>query len=388
MEQTKESRKKYTWWLLGIAAACILLYLGVSNIGIIADAISWVIGLISPLLIGLAIAVILNVPMQFFEAHFWPKAKNKFAAKLRRPTAFVVSLFVILGVFAGIIYLVIPNLVEAITMLVERIKSYVEKISSMSKADIEALPFGEFLINIDWKGILDDLTKWLTEESGNIMGTAVDVVASLIGGIYNLFIAFMFSVYILFSKETLIAQVRRLVKAWLPKKASSWLLHATSVTAANFRNFIAGQTLEALILGVLCMVGMFILGLPNAPVVGALVGVTALIPVVGAFVGAIIGAFIILATSPYKALIFLIFLLVLQQIEENVIYPRVMGSRMNLPAIWILAAVTIGGGISGPVGMLLGVPLASTVYTLLREATENREKKQKLKEAAKKLQND
>ena len=227
MEQTKESRKKYTWWLLGIAAACILLYLGVSNIGIIADAISWIMGLISPLLIGLAIAVILNVPMQFFEAHFWPKAKNKFAAKLRRPTAFVVSLFVILGVFAGIIYLVIPNLVEAITMLVERIKSYVEKISSMSTADIEALPFGEFLINIDWKGILDDLTKWLTEESGNIMGTAVDVVASLIGGIYNLFIAFMFSVYILFSKETLIAQAE-------PRTAGVLLAACTLISLLRF----------------------------------------------------------------------------------------------------------------------------------------------------------
>lgn len=169
---------------------------------------------------------------------------------------------------------------------------------------------------------------------------------------------------------------------WIPGKGGEWLIHAASITNVTFRKFISGQSLEALILGSLCMIGMLILQLPYAPMVGALVGVTALIPVVGAFIGTIIGAFMILTVSPIQAVVFVIYLLILQQIEGNLIYPRVMGSRVNMPGMWIMAAVTVGGGIGGPIGMLLSVPIASTAYTLLREATKNRERQQFALQAA------
>ena len=189
----------------------------------------------------------------------------------------------------------------------------------------------------------------------------------------NFFIGLVFSIYVLANKEKLKRQTLRLIHVWLPQRFGSALVHVVSVCNLSFRNFIAGQATEALILGMLCTIGMLILRLPYAPMIGALVGVTALIPIVGAFIGTIVGAFLILTVSPFKALIFVIFLVILQQIEGNLIYPKVMGARINLPAIWVFAAVTVGGNLAGPVGMLLGVPAASAAYELLKEATSKRE---------------
>ena len=178
-------------------------------------------------------------------------------------------------------------------------------------------------------------------------------------------------------EEKLKKLVRRMIHVWLPERIGNKTLHVASVCSGIFHSFIAGQTMEAIILGVLCTIGMLILGLPYAPMIGALVGVTALIPIVGAFVGTVVGFFMILTVSPLQAIIFVIFLLVLQQFEGNLIYPKVVGRKINLPAVWVLAAITVGGGLAGPLGMLLGVPATSAAYALLKEATENREKKKK-----------
>lgn len=212
------------------------------------------------------------------------------------------------------------------------------------------------------------------------MNTAVGTVSSVVTLFTNLIIAIIFAIYILVNKVKLKRQIVRLVNAWIPKKIGNWGLHATSVGVTIFRNFVSGQTIEAVILGSLCMLGMWILRIPYPATVGALVGVTAFIPVVGALVGTVVGAFMILTVDPGKALIFVIYLLILQQIEGNIIYPKVMGGKVNLPAMWVLAAVTIGGGIAGPFGMLLGVPVTSTIYVLVKEATENRERRNAEKE--------
>lgn len=181
----------------------------------------------------------------------------------------------------------------------------------------------------------------------------------------NLFMGLVFSIYVLANKEKLKRQTLRLIRVWFPQKFGSALVHAASVCNRSFRNFIAGQAIEAVILGMLSTIGMLILRLPYAPMIGALVGVTALIPIVGAF--------LILTVSPFKAFIFVVFLIILQQLEGNLIYPKMMGARINLPAIWVFAAMTIGGNLAGPVGMLLGVPAASAAYELLKEATIKRE---------------
>ena len=374
MDFTPEKRKKLTKWLIGIATACILIFLGVQNMDVVADAVSWVAGLIMPLILGCAFALILNVPMRFFESHLWSKTKKPVLCKLRRPLAFLISLILIIGILVGVIWLVIPELVDAVKVIAQGAIDLVNKLSAMSEAELAELPLGSVLLNIDWDKLLDTLQTWLKNQSGTIVNTAFGTISSLVGGIFDFFISFVFAIYILFSKDKLKAQAKRLTRVWLPKNFGEWSIHAASVANQNFRNFISGQSLEAVILGVLCMIGMWIFGFPYAPMVGALVGVTALIPVVGGFIGAGVGAFMILTVDPIKAVFFLIYIIVLQQIEGNLIYPRVMGSRVNLPGMWILAAVTVGGGIAGPVGMLLSVPIASTIYVLVREATDKREK--------------
>ena len=377
MDFTTEKGRKLAKWLIGIVTACILIFLGVQNIGVIASAISWVGQLVAPLLIGVALALVLNVPMRFFEARIWSKSKRKVLQRLRRPISYILSLIIIIGIIVGVVMLVIPELVSAVKVIVQSVTHFVNQLSAMDQAEINELPFGSVLLNTDWSKLLDPLQNWLKDQGSNIMNTAVGTITTLVGGVVDLFISIVFSVYVLFSKEKLKWQAARLIRAWLPQRFSSWTIHASSLLGTNFRNFIMGQTLEAVILGTLCMVGMLIFQIPYVPMVGALVGVTALIPVVGGLIGAVVGAFMILTVEPIKAIIFIVFLLVLQQLEGNLIYPKVMGSRVNLPGMWILAAVTVGGGVAGPVGMLLSVPIASTVYVLIKEATVKREEMEK-----------
>ena len=380
MDFNPQRMKKLAKWLIGIVAVCILIFLGVKNINVLAGSVSYLFKLLGPLILGLVFALILNVPMGFFERILWPGAKKKLWKKLRRPIAFIISLVIILGILTGIVCLVIPELADAIVITAKGAIELAKELSHIDKDSVLYRYFGEILTQIDWSSYISSIQEWITNTGSVIVSSAMSRVTALFGGIVDFFIAFIFAIYILFSKKTLKAQAVRLVRAWLPESVAEWTVHASGVASRVFRSFVSGQTIEALILGTLCMLGMLILRIPYAPMVGALVGITALIPVVGAFIGAGVGAFMILTVDPLKALIFLIFLIVLQQIEGNIIYPKVMGTRVNLPAMWILAAVTVGGGLAGPVGMLLGVPLASTAYILLREATEAKEDKNKAAE--------
>ena len=245
--------------------------------------------------------------------------------------------------------------------------------------DFSVFPLGEYLeqIDIDWVQLKSNLEEWTMSRRDVLLKQAAGTVSTIAIGFMNFFIGLVFSIYILANKEKLKIQTRRLIHAWLPEKLGISLIHVVSICNVSFRNFIAGQATEAVILGTLCTIGMLILRLPYAPMVGALVGVTALIPIVGAYIGAVVGAFLILTVSPLKTFIFIIFLIILQQLEGNLIYPRVVGFRVNLPAMWVLAAVTVGGNLAGPAGMLLGVPTASAAYELLKEATIKREQKSK-----------
>ena len=375
MNLSSLNMEKLAKWIIGIVAACILIFLGVQNIGVVAKGVAWFFDLIMPLIIGLAFAIVLNVPMRFFESHLWTKTKRPLLKRLRRPTAYLISLAIIIGILTGVVWLVIPELVSAVKVIVQGAIDFINALSVMDKAEISELPFGSVLLDADWDGLLETLQTWLKEKSGTIMNTAFGTISSLVGGVFDFFIAFVFSIYLLFGKDKLKKQALRIINAWLPNKLGKWSVHAASVASGNLRNFISGQSLEAAILGILCMIGMFILQIPYAPMVSALVGVTALVPVVGGFIGAIVGAFMILTVDPIKAVFFIIFLVVLQQLEGNLIYPKVMGSKVNLPAMWILAAVTVGGGVAGPIGMLLSVPVASTAYLLFKEATIMRETK-------------
>ncbi len=375
MEFTSETRKKLTRWVIGVVTTCILIYLGFQNLGIVAAAAKAFLMLFMPLILGGAIALIINVPMVFFETILWPNSAHPIAGKLRRPAAYLISLVLICSAFAGIVSLVIPEFLAAISMIAKSVMDFLNTLNQMSTEDILKLPFGKYLLEVDWDALLASMQGWLKNQGGTIINTVVGSISTLLGDLYDFIMAFIFSIYLVFSKEALASQVKRLARAWLPRPTAEWLIHGTTVLGVNLQNFISAQTLEAVILGVLCMVGMLLLQIPYAPMVGALEGVTDLIPVVGAFIGTFVGAFMIVTVSPMKAIVFIVFLLILQQLEGNLIYPKVMGSKVNLPSIWILAAVTVGGSMAGAVGMLLSVPIASTAYTLLREATEYREQK-------------
>ncbi|MGN0628894.1 MAG: AI-2E family transporter [Oscillospiraceae bacterium] len=377
-----EKRKQISKWIIGIVTACILIFLGVRYIPAVAGAISWLFELTRPMLIGAVMALVLNVPLAFIERHLFRKYNTPKIQKLRRPLAILLSLLLVSGIFIGVAVLVIPELINAGTVISSAVIEVLDQIAALENSvDFEKIPLGEYLsgIDIDWLEIKNELELWIKQAGNTIIDKAGNLIGSVVSSVVDGVIGFVFSIYILANKETLLRQVKRLIRVWLPRRTGEIITHVASVCSDTFRLFIAGQTTEAIILGTLCTIGMLILRLPYAPMIGALVGVTALIPYVGAFIATVVGAFLILTVNPVKAVIFVIFLLALQQVEGNLIYPRVVGRKINLPSMWVLAAITVGGNLAGPIGMLLGVPTASATYALLKEATDAREKRKALR---------
>ena len=375
----REKRKQLAKWVIGVIAACILIFLGIRYISSIAAAVSWLVHLVRPLLIGVVLALILNVPLGMFERRLFSKKPTPKKLRARRPLAIVLSLVLVFGIFVGVAVLVIPEFVAAVRVIASMLLSTMDQLAAFeSQMDFSRLPFGEYLsrIDIDWLQLRAELELWFKQAGSAIMDRAAGVIGSVASSVIDSLIGFIFSIYVLANKEKLKRQVSRLIRVWLPEKFGGKLIHAARVSADIFRQFIAGQTTEAIILGSLCAIGMWILQIPYAPMVGALVGVMALIPYVGAFISTTVSAFMILTVSPVKALIFVVFLLALQQLEGNLIYPKVVGAKINLPAMWVLAAITVGGNLAGPIGMLLGVPFSSSAYALLKEATDKREQAQ------------
>ena len=372
-----KNRKMLTKWAVGTVAVCILIFLGVRYISVIAMAAEWLIGLVKPLLIGTVLALILNVPLDFIEKWLFRKKPSPGKEKARRPVAILLSLLLVLGVFVGIAVLVIPELAGAVSVVASSVTKALEQLAALeTSSEIAQIPFAQELsvLDIDWLMLKTQLEDWIQQLTTMILDGTASAIGGLASSVLDGVVAFVFSIYVLANKETLVRQFSRLARAWLPWRFVNTMAHVCTVCADVFRQFIVGQTTEAVILGSLCGIGMVILRIPYAPMVGALVGVTALIPYVGAFLATFVGAFMILTVDPFKALVFVIFLLALQQVEGNLIYPRVVGAKINLPAMWVLAAITVGGNLAGPFGMLMGVPAASATYALLREATEKREK--------------
>ena len=372
-----QNRKTLTKWAVGTVAACILIFLGVRYVSAIALAIEWLVGLVKPLLIGTMLAMVLNVPLAFIEKHLFRKKTTPKKEKARRPLAILLSLILVIGIFVGVAVLVIPELTGAVSIVISSVTGALDQMAILeSSEDFAQLPFAPWLekLDIDWLTMKTQVEGWIQQLSSTVLGSTASALGSAASSLIDGVVAFVFCIYVLANKEILARQIGRLERAWLPERLTNTMSHIFDVCADVFQQFIVGQTTEAVILGTLCGIGMAILRIPYAPMVGALVGVTALIPYVGAFLATIVGAFMILTVNPFKALVFVIYLLALQQVEGNLIYPKVVGAKINLPAMWVLAAITVGGNLAGPIGMLLGVPAASAAYALLREATENREK--------------
>ena len=283
----------------------------------------------------------------------------------------------LLGIIALIIGIVVPELINCGKHLFAQVPVVVEDTLDMLEKDENLAEYAltlESYLPKDWSAWQDKLmsgAKAVLSGFGGVMSSVVSVVSSVFSGIVTFLVALIFSIYLLLDKEKIMAQAKRVISTYLPG-ANTKIFYVLGTLNDSFHRFIVGQCTEAVVLGVLCMVGMAIFRFPYAIMIGVLIGFTALIPVAGAYIGAGAGAFMILTESPLKALLFLLFIVVLQQLEGNLIYPKVVGNSIGLPGIWVLAAITIGGGLMGIFGMLLAVPIVATIYRLLREDMNKR----------------
>lgn len=325
-----------------------------------------------PLLLGAGIAYAVNILMSIYEKFLFPSTVQGGAAKIRRPVCLLLAYASLMGIVFLIIRMILPELVQCVGLLIQEAAPFIERIAAIlnQNVDLDQLlsTYGVALADgtINWQEALSAAAKWLGQGLGGVMGSMISMLTSLFSAAFTAIVSLIFSAYLLLGKERLGRQFGLVLKTYLKPSWYSRCVYFLQTLNGCFHRFIVGQCTEAVILGLLCIGGMLLFQFPYATMVGTLIGFTALIPVAGAYIGAGVGAFMIFTVSPIQALLFLVFIAVLQQLEGNLIYPKVVGSSIGLPGIWVLAAVTVGGGILGIFGMLLAVPLAAACYQMVR----------------------
>lgn len=360
-------KKADTKFFLKIAGIIFALYLCIHYWPSAALILKTAFAAVLPLILGAVIAYPLDILTSFFERHLLSKSDKKIIIKTRRGIAVAFALISLASVFALIIALVVPQLTKCVKMLVAEVPGALSFIvAQLDKFEFVPDDIIGFLSNIDWQSKISSIISTVTSGVGSVMNVVVSTVSSVVSGMTTAVLAIIFAIYVLLSKNKLLTQLKTLIKHYMPEKISNKIYYVLSIANDSFHKFIVAQCTEAFILGALCTLGMFILRLPYAAMIGAVTVVTAFIPVVGGLLGGAIGSFLILMESPVKALIFIVFMILLQQVEGDLIYPKVVGNSMGLPSIWVLAAVTVGAGICGIPGMLLSVPVASTAYRLIK----------------------
>lgn len=375
LEFNKKGIKSTIKYIVGIAFIILVLAWMLNNDVKVSVIVDGIFKLISPFLAGGAIAFVLNVLMRPLEKgwEFIFKKKDKITQALKRPVCLILSIVIMFGFLIAILFMIIPEFINTFESIIEDLPAYADKVvewygNLRTFASNHNVTIPEFSFNPEF--IIDFLKDKFVNQS--TLTKTIDFTASLVTGIINAIVAIAFSLYLLAQKEKLGRNIKRTLYAFCPESRVNKLLEVTDMTDQTFTKFVSGQLLEALIIGLLCFVGMLIFNMPYAPVVSVLVGFTALIPVFGAFIGTAIGAFLILFDSPSKAFWFIIFIIILQQLEGNLIYPKVVGKTVGLPGIWVLAAVTIGGNAFGVLGIILAVPACAVLYSLLRNAVHKR----------------
>ena len=384
MDLNKKSMKKIRELIVFTAILVVALW----KFDTVLEGAKNIWGILFPFVLGGAIAFVINVPMSFLEKKIFGKTKdeNKVGKKLARPISLLLTIILAVGVIALVMFGVIPQLTRTIASLMMSIANFIPQMQdwirefSHNNQDIMKL-VNQVQFNPD------QAIKWgisiLGSGAGNMMNTTMSAVGSIVSGFATFFIAFSFACYILFQKEKLHVQIRKVFFAFIPKQKAEAFLKICSLTYQTFANFLTGQCVEAVILGSMFVVTLSILKMPYALLIGTLIAFTALIPIFGAFIGCALGCFLIFMVSPKQAILFIIVFLILQQIEGNLIYPHVVGGSVGLPSIWVLAAVTIGGNLMGIVGMLIFIPLVSVLYTIFREFVYLRLKEKNIKQVTK-----
>lgn len=348
------------------------------------DILGFVFGILFPFILGGAIAFVLNVPMSFIERHLFPeerREKSKGMKKLARPVSMLIVLFAVIAVVGLVMFVVLPQLASTFAGLGKSIQAFIPQVQEWADQlfhnNDEIMNWVNSL-EFDWNKIMNAVIDFFRNGAGSVLNSTLTAARSIVSGLATFFISFVFAVYILLQKEKLSVQAKKVLFAFARKGRAEATLEVLALTYNTFSSFLTGQCVEAVILGSMFVVTMTILKLPYALLVGILIAFTALIPIFGAFIGCVVGAFLIFMVDPVKALIFIVMFLVLQQIEGNLIYPHVVGSSVGLPSIWVLAAVTIGGNLLGIVGMLIFIPLVSVVYALFREIVYLKLKQRKI----------
>lgn len=362
MEIRKEDFKK----ILIIITYSISLFGVIMNFQKSLEVLSWFFKLVLPFIVGFSLAFLINVIMVPIEEGLNKLFENQLYIP-KRGLALIFSLCLIILAVSFLLFLVVPEFKNTIGMVSKRLPEMAKQFDVWQEDYIKNMPFKLPDIQMNWENVIEWGRSFIGRGGSAIFSTTVDISSSILNVFFNIIIGFVFSIYLLLQKEKLARQVKDTLFRFISEKKVNEIIKLGNKSQEIFSNFIRGQFLEALIIGVLSFIGMLLLNLPHPLVISALVGFTAIIPVFGALIGTSIGVFLILMVNPIKALWFLIFLLILQQIEGNIIYPKVVGNSIGLPSIWVFAAVTIGASAFGVLGMLIGVPLCSLLYSILRE---------------------
>lgn len=361
-----------------IAVIIVGICLVVKNFSTIALCIRLIFAATYPLILGLIISYIFNIFLSFCEKYYFPKKKSGFAAYSRRPICLVLALAITITILVILLNVVVPELVTAIKLISAEIPKMAVKLKDMALQYLKDYPDIQAQIDkidIDWNSLMKKVFDFVTVGAGGLLSSIADIIGALTLSVTRFVLALFFAIYLLIRKDKLLKDIKRTKDAFLSERVNTVVSRIFHTANDTFRSFFVGQFTEAIILGTLCMIGMSILKIPYAAMTGAVVGVTAFIPIIGAYLGAAIGIFMICTVDPFKAVIFVIFLVLLQQFEGNVIYPKVVGTSIGLPGIWVLAAVTVGGGLFGIMGMLFGVPTLATIYKLYHTMLDERERK-------------
>lgn len=369
MELSNETVRKIRGLIVftALITACLWKY------DVVVKALAFVFHIILPFVLGGAIAFVLNVPMNFVQRNLFNEDKikgKKRMQKLARPVSMLIVIFGVIGIVGIVMFVLIPqlgttfaNLGASIQEFIPRVQEWAEDIFHNNQEIMEWVESLEF----DWNKIMETGINFFKNGAGSVLDSTITAAMSIVSGITTFFIAFVFAIYILLQKEKLSLQAKKVLFAFVRRGRAEAALEVLSLTYNTFSSFLTGQCVEAVILGSMFVVAMAVLRLPYALLIGIVIAFTALIPIFGAFVGCAVGVFMIFIEDPFKAMIFIVLFLVLQQVEGNLIYPHVVGNSVGLPSIWVLAAVSVGGSLMGVVGMLIFIPIVSVVYALFRE---------------------
>lgn len=382
MDLNRNNLKKIRGLIIFTAVVC----LAVIKIDIVLRGIFFAVGILKPFLYGAVAAFVLNIPMSAIERRLFGGGKSSRMQKMKRPVSILLAFLAVILVMTVVAVTVVPQLAKTMMDLGNKIPVFLSSLQVSLEQLLEERPDLVMMLeeldfdSINWESVLSGIVDFMKNGLGNVVTSTVVMASTIIGGVVNLFVALVFSFYILAQKEKLGDQLKRTLHAYFPVRIYERILEVASLANRNFSNFITGQCMEAVILGSMFVVTMAVFRFPYALLVGVLIAFTALIPIVGAFIGCFVGTFLIMVDDPVKAVWFLVLFIVLQQIEGNLIYPHVVGNSVGLPSIWVLAAVTIGGSLMGIAGMLIFIPIVSTVYALLREDVnkKNSKKHQKI----------